>query len=41
MVADAAGLAAVEAGREYDEGFDEERAWQAGWIAGRFALEPR
>ena len=40
MVADAAGLAAVEAGREYDEGFDEERAWQAEWIAGRFALEP-
>ena len=40
MVADAAGLAAVEDGRSYDEGFDEERAWQAEWIASRFALEP-
>lgn len=40
MVADAAGLAAVAAGGEYDEGFDAERAWQAEWIANRFTLEP-
>jgi hypothetical protein len=40
MVAHAAGLAAEQAGREYDEGFAQERAWQAGWIATRFALEP-
>lgn len=40
MVADAAGLAAAEAGGSYDEGFDQERAWQAEWIASRFALEP-
>lgn len=40
MVADAAGLAAAEAGREYDSGFAHERAWQADWIASRLALEP-
>jgi len=40
MVADAAGLAATEAGRGYDEGFAQERAWQAEWIAGRLALDP-
>jgi hypothetical protein len=40
MVAHAAGLAAAQAGGEYDAGFDDERAWQADWIAARFALEP-
>ena len=40
MVAHAAGLAAAEAGREYDAGFADERAWQADWIATRYALEP-
>jgi hypothetical protein len=40
MVAHSAGIAAAEAGREYDAGFADERAWQADWIARRFALEP-
>jgi hypothetical protein len=40
MVAHAAGLGAEEAGGAYDAGFDDERAWQAGWIARRFGLEP-
>jgi hypothetical protein len=40
MVAHAAALASAEAGGAYDEGFAEERAWQADWIAGRFGVEP-
>ena len=40
MVAHAAGLAAAEEGRDYDAGFADERAWQADWIATRYALEP-
>jgi hypothetical protein len=40
LVAHAAGLAAAEAGGEYDAGFADERAWQADWIARRLALEP-
>ncbi len=40
MVAHSAGLAAEHDGRGYDEGFAQERAWQADWIAGRLALDP-
>jgi hypothetical protein len=40
MVAHAAGLAAAGAGGDYDEGFAEERSWQAKWIASRFGLDP-
>jgi hypothetical protein len=38
IVAHAAGLASLEAGRSYDEGFLEERRWQADWLARRLEL---
>jgi hypothetical protein len=40
IVAHAAGVRAVESGRPYEDGFAEERAWQAEWIASRLSLPP-
>jgi hypothetical protein len=40
MVAHAAGAAAAHAGGSYDDGFADERAWQADWIVRRLGLDP-
>jgi hypothetical protein len=38
IVAHAAGLASLEVGKGYDDGFLAERAWQADWLARRLDL---
>lgn len=38
IAAHGAGVEAARAGRSYEEGFAEERAWQASWLAERLGL---